>query len=144
MLAKIVVFEVDEPLLGGAKNHGIVAAPAMRITVLQFSLANQRAARFEELDEAGVGFEDRLAFVFGQTFDETAIVIEGSVSVDAVFLTGAKIVGTVARSGVDDSRALLERDIVGEDGGLETVEEGMGKFQMRGFEFAAFVSGEEF
>src|SRR6185437_13191988 len=89
VLAKMVVFEVDEPLLGGAKNNGDVATPAVRITVLQFSLADQSAARFEELDDERVGFEDSLAFVFGQAFDETAVVIEGSVCVDAVFLTGA-------------------------------------------------------
>ena len=36
--------QIDEPLFGGAKNYGIVAAPAMRIAVRKFLFAKQRAA----------------------------------------------------------------------------------------------------
>src|ERR1700730_13528271 len=35
-LAEIVQVHADEPLLGGAKDHGVVAAPAMRIGMRQF------------------------------------------------------------------------------------------------------------
>ena len=49
VLAQIVVLQIDEPLLRGAENHGIVAAPAVRIAVRQFAFADQRAASFEQL-----------------------------------------------------------------------------------------------
>ena len=39
----------DKPLLGGTKNDGIVAAPAMRIGVLIGVMAEKRAAIGEEL-----------------------------------------------------------------------------------------------
>ncbi len=53
--AVVVIFQRrlhgDEPLLGGAKDDGIVAAPAMRIGVLDLFGMQQHAARLQQLDD---------------------------------------------------------------------------------------------
>ena len=56
-------FHADEPLLGGADDDGVVAAPAVRVGVLVCGGAEERAFLFEEFDDDGVGFEDGEAFV---------------------------------------------------------------------------------
>ncbi len=48
----------DEPLLGGAEDDGLVAAPAVRVGVFECRGAHQRAALFEQLDDERVGLED--------------------------------------------------------------------------------------
>ena len=47
-LAQIVALHADEPLFGGAKDSRIVAAPTVRITVLDFLQREQSAARIPE------------------------------------------------------------------------------------------------
>ncbi len=56
-------FHADEPLLGGADDDGVVAAPAVRVGVLEGGGAEECAFFFEEFDDDGVGFEDGEAFV---------------------------------------------------------------------------------
>ena len=53
----------DEPLLGGAGDDGVVAAPAVGVGVLEVGGGEERASFFEQLDDDGVGFEDGEAFV---------------------------------------------------------------------------------
>ena len=45
VLAEIVALHADEPLLGGAEDGGVVAAPAVRIAVVELLRAEQRAVR---------------------------------------------------------------------------------------------------
>ena len=47
-LAQIVAVHADEPLLGGAEDGRMVAAPAVRIAVLDILFGQQRARRFSE------------------------------------------------------------------------------------------------
>ncbi len=56
-------FHADEPLLGGADDDGVVAAPAVRVGVLVGGGAEECAFFFEELDDDGVRFEDGEVFV---------------------------------------------------------------------------------
>ena len=53
----------DEPLLGGADDDGVVAAPAVRVGVLVAGGAEECAFFFEEFDDGRVGFEDGEVFV---------------------------------------------------------------------------------
>ncbi len=55
-------FERDEPLLGGAEDDGVVAAPAVRIGVLEVGDGQQCAALFKHGDDDGIGGPDFLAF----------------------------------------------------------------------------------
>ena len=45
----------DEPLLGGAEDHRMVAAPAVRIGVFQVRRGQQRAGLFEHGNDDGIG-----------------------------------------------------------------------------------------
>src|ERR1700735_1421104 len=105
--AQVVVIEFDEPLFGGAENHRIMAAPAVRIAVGNFSLADQHVFFSQQLVNQRVGFEYGFAFVLGQTFDEAAFVILRGVSFEAVVLAGAEVIDAVARRGVHDAAALI-------------------------------------
>ena len=123
--AKIVAIESDEPLLGGAENHGIVAAPAVRIAVREFLFADEHAALLQQLDDRSIRLEDRLAFVLGQAFGEAAFVILRRVGFEVVFLASVEIFGAVARRGMNDSAALIERDVIGENGRAGAIEKRM-------------------
>ena len=70
-LAQPLRLHRDEPLLGGAKDHRIFAAPAMRITVRQLFFLEQRAVLSQFLNDAWISFEYRLALKiagFGSKF----------------------------------------------------------------------------
>ncbi len=51
-------FHGNEPLLGGAKDDGIVAAPAVRIRVLELFGMQQRAALLQQFDDGRIGVEN--------------------------------------------------------------------------------------
>ena len=51
-------FEADEPLLGGAEDDGMVAAPAVRVGVLERRAGQQGSALFEHGDDDGIGGTD--------------------------------------------------------------------------------------
>ena len=72
------LIHLDEPLLGGAENHRIVAAPAVRIAVLVSVLAEQRAAIAQQFHDDGIRLEDVFAFVFRQAFEIDAAIIDGA------------------------------------------------------------------
>ena len=63
-LTQLPVVNVDEPLIAGAENDGIVATPAMRIRVRKpASRADQSASLSEQLDDGCIRIENPLAFV---------------------------------------------------------------------------------
>ena len=76
----------------------------------------------------GIRFEDGLALVFGQALDEAAFVILRRIGFEAVFLAGAEVVRAMAGRGVNDSAALLERDVIGEHAGNLHIEKRMLEF----------------
>src|SRR6202034_2471068 len=51
ILAEIFLVEADEPLLGGAEDHRILAAPAVRVAVLEFAFGDARSALLKQLDD---------------------------------------------------------------------------------------------
>jgi len=80
---------------GCAKNHGVVAAPAVRITVLVFVVAEERAAVAEQFHDDGIRSENILAFVFGQAFEVHALIVQWRVDFQTIFLAGIKVVGAM-------------------------------------------------
>src|SRR5260221_13707556 len=98
----------DEPLLGGAKDDGIVATPAMWIAVLVRMMTEERAVIGEKFDDDGVGFEDVFAFVFRQAFGVNAAVVERSGGFEIVLFAGVEVVDAVGGSGGNDAGALGE------------------------------------
>ena len=99
----------------------------------------KRAALAEKLDDDRIGSEDVLALVFGQAFGIDAAVVQRSGSFEAIFLAGQEVLDAVARGGMNDSAALLERDVIGKNAGDFDGQEGMLEFHA--LEFAAFDRG---
>ena len=130
----------DEPLLGGAEDDRLVAAPAVRIGVLDVVTAQQHAAGFEQLDDGFVGGEDFLAVVLGKAFGDVASGIDAGGGIESVLDAGVEVVGAVGGSGVNRAGALVHGDVVGQHAEDVAVEEGMG--EDGAFELRAGEGGE--
>ena len=141
-------FHVDEPLLGGAGDDGVVAAPAVGVGVLEVGGGEERAFFFEQLDDDGVGFEDGEAFVgLGLVAAEALGVHLAAGVVDildfgqVVALAGGEVVDAVGGCGVDGAGALVGGDVGGvgaEDGAVEE-----GVLEGGAVEGGAFEEGED-
>ena len=107
------VVQLNEPLLGGAEDHRIVAAPAVRIAVREFS-ARRRACRDSSECTMTIGLASKtvLPLYSGKPSDEAAVVVLRRVGFQAVLLAGAEVVRAMAGRGVHDAAALLERDVI--------------------------------
>src|SRR5579862_1971678 len=134
--AQIIVIHANEPLLGGAEDHWIFAAPAMRVTVDILGVAHQSVFLGENFDDYGIGLEDGLAHVLRRAFREAAFIVKRRVGFELVALAGVEVVGAMARRGVNDAAALLDGHVVGKDAGNLIIEERMLEFQA--FEFGTF------
>src|SRR4029077_8625714 len=100
--------DLDEPLLRGAKDDGVVAAPAMRIAVFVLVVGKERVAFRKQLHNDGIGGENILAFIFRKTFEITSAIVNRSISLQPIFLAGVEVIGAVPRRGVYDATALIE------------------------------------
>ena len=112
----------DEPLLCGAEDDRIVAAPAMRVGVIDVVARQQCAASFEQLDDFRIGLEDLEAVVFRQSVLDAAGGVYFGGLVEAVAFAGVEVVHAVSRARVDGAGALIGSDVVGqhaEDGAVE-------------------------
>src|SRR5262249_19300874 len=97
----------DEPLFGGAKNHWIVATPAMRIAMFVRVVTEQSAALTQQLHDDWIRSEDVFAFVFGQSCQIPAAIIERRVSLELVALAGIEVIHAVSWRRVHDAAALI-------------------------------------
>ncbi len=59
----------DEPLLGGAENHRIVAPPAVRVTVDIAVIREKRSALIKQFDDDRIRFKHIFAFVLRQSLE---------------------------------------------------------------------------
>ncbi len=112
----------DEPLFRRAENHRVVAAPAVRVAMLVFVVAQQRAAISEKFHNGCVSCENVLPLVLRQALCENSFVIKRCVRFEPVFLSYVKVVGAMAGSGMNDSTALIERDMLGQHPGHNSVQ----------------------
>ena len=132
----------NEPLLCGAKDHRIVAAPAVRIAVLVGMMAEQRVAIGEKFHDDWIRGEDVFAPIFGQALRVDALVVKRCINFKPIFLAGIEVIDAVTRRGVNDAAALIERDIVREHARHVNRHEGM--LELHSFEIAPFVRRENF
>ena len=123
--------QIDEPLFGGAENYRIVAPPAVRIAVRKFLFAEQRAAIAQQRHDDGIRLKHGLAFVFRQAFEIAAVSIDRRVRLNAIFLPGLKVLHAVARRGVHDAGALIERHVIGQNRWDSQIQKRMPEFQLR-------------
>src|SRR5216683_2858531 len=117
-------FHADEPLLGGADDDGVVAAPAVRVGVLEAGGAEDGSFFSQEVDDDGVRFEDGEALIgFATGVALTAGVVDVLDFRQVVALAGVEVVDAMGGSGVDGSGALVGGDVLGDDAEDLAVEE---------------------
>jgi len=99
--------DLDEELLDGAKDDGRLGPPAVRILVDVFFVAQDRALRGEDLDDAVVAGKDVLADEVGQTAlgGVFALGIDRRKDVEPVLAASLVVVRAVSGSDVDRAGA---------------------------------------
>src|SRR5262249_56489500 len=93
------------------------AAAARRRAVLALVMSKRRAAGAEQIHHDGIALEYILPLVLRQPLKVHAPIIERGVDLQAVFLSGDKVVCAVTWSGMYDAAALVEGDVVCENAG---------------------------
>ena len=124
-LAQAVLVQRDEPLLGGAEERRVLAAPAMRIRVDQRDGRHERAGPLEVLDDLRVGVPDRETGEVRHLRDEAPVIVDGIVDRQADLLAQLVVLFAVPRGDVDEPRARVHRDPVGRHHGRVAIDEGM-------------------
>src|SRR5579863_9112871 len=111
-----------------------MAAPAMRITVLDLFFGQQCTVRFQHLGDHGIGLPNRFSDdLVRQPSSGAFSVIELSgcihraVNRQPVLHADFKIFLAMARSGMNRARSLLERNVVGENTKRIAIEKWMAK-----------------
>ena len=117
--AETFAVHADEPLFGSAEDEGVVAAPTVRIAVVDFGLSGESAVLLEDVDDDGVGVPNGFAEeFFGQHtgcafgLEDAASGIDRAIDRDAVTLADDEIFLAVAGCGVHSARALFESDVI--------------------------------
>ena len=106
--------ERDEVLLGGAEDHRLLAAPAVRVLVL--AARPRRAARRARASSSvtrGLASKHVHAGEVGDLVGVAAAVVDRRDDRDPLDLAGAEVVLAVARRGVHEAGAGVEGDVVG-------------------------------
>ncbi len=117
------VIDVDEPLLGRAKDDRVVAAPAMRVAMEDVRPAEESAAAGHQINDGLVRLEDGLAVVLGQTVVDPTRIVDVAGLIQAVTRAGVEVVCTMGRRSVDGAGSLIGCDVIGEDAKDFAVEE---------------------
>ena len=114
--AQVSAVERDEPLRGGEEDDRVVAAPAVRVGVLDLGPLPEPAALGQSRLHVRVRLEDPHSTEQLHVGREAAARPDRRVHVEAVLHPRVEVVGAVARGGVDGAGALVEGDVVGQDG----------------------------
>jgi hypothetical protein len=75
--AEVARLHRDEPLLRRAEEERALAAPTVRVGVLDLLVVEERAQLAQPLDDARVGVEDQRALVIRDLVGEAAAVVDG-------------------------------------------------------------------
>src|SRR3990172_7226908 len=119
----------DEPLLGGAKDHGALAPPAVRIGVGYLLFGHERALCLQKLDDRLVRLEDMLAGELSRLIGKPSFIINRRVDVEAVAEAGLVILLTVARRRVHRARACVKGHMLSQDRKGVAVNEWVPRFE---------------
>ena len=104
----------DEPLVGGAEDDRLLAAPAVRVGVRYFQLSEQAVRFLEKLEDLLLALGERHAAENRRVGVIMSRRVYGVVDLYAVADARLIVVASVAWGGVDASGTGVERDIVGE------------------------------
>ncbi len=106
--------DAHEPLLGAAEDHGRLAPPVVRIRVHERVRVEQMPRLAQAIGDLLVRVEDAHApDEFGHGVVVRAIGAHGAVHRQVLVAAGHEVLGAMARRGVDQARAVLERHVPG-------------------------------
>ena len=113
--------EGDPPLLRGAEDDRLLAAPAMRVAVGDGRGVEQQAALLQVHDDGGVGVENALAGERDDLAGEPSPVVHGREDRQAVLAAGQEIVHAVPRRRVHRAGPGIARDVLAQHQPGDTV-----------------------
>ena len=107
------MINVNEPLLGGAEDHGIVTAPAVRIGVSQPSCRpHQDATALQQFNNRLIRLEDLLSHVLRKTFGEFPGVSNWAIDFQPVLYACKVILAPMPGRSMDATRPVLGGHVV--------------------------------
>ncbi len=121
----------DEPLHRGAKNHRILAPPAVRVLVGDSGTCEQHPLRVEQLDDVLVGVEHAPAREPLHLIGEASGLVHRRVDRQPVLHPREIVLVAVPGSGVHAAGAGVEGDVLGEDHDRLPVDERMSRLEPR-------------
>ena len=123
---RLALVEGDEPLLGGAEDDRVLAAPADRVGVDVLAGLDERARLAQELDRSSGWRRRRCSPAKRSTSGrKRPRLVHRAVDVEPVADAGQVVVLAVAGRGVHEAGAGVEGDVVGEHARRVAVDPGM-------------------
>ena len=121
LLPQGVVFHADKPLVGGTVDGGIVAAPAMRVGVVDILQPQQGTGFAQHVHHERIALPNRFAQQCRRNLsrsrvglEEAARRIHRAIHRQTILLAGNIVFLTMARRRVDRANTLLQRDVLAE------------------------------
>ncbi len=115
----------DEPLLRGAKDHGMVASPAVRIRVMNLDARHQGATLAHQLDDRRIRLEDRQAVILRQPVADAPTGINVAQLRQAIAGASDKVIGPVRGRRVHRAGTLIRGHVVCVDTQDRALEKGV-------------------
>src|SRR5437762_12058610 len=103
----------DEPLRRGKEDDRIMAAPAMRVGVLECLAVPEMSPLFQRLFDDRVCVEHTLTVEQFDGVEEMTAGIDRRIDLEAILEPGDEVIAAVSGGGVHRASAGLERDVVG-------------------------------
>src|SRR6185369_2016203 len=95
----------DEPLWCRPENHGVLAPPTMRVTVIVILREKEHSSLLHELNDLFVGLKNTLARKVFDFRSKPSRVIDGSINIQAVALADDEVVMTMTWSSMHSTRS---------------------------------------
>ena len=110
-LAMAGVVHDHEPLVGGAEDDRLAAAPAVRVAVIEARGVQQHALLAEPADDVLVHVEHAAAGEVRHVGREATALVHGADDAEAAALADLEVLGAVAGRGVHDTGAILHAHV---------------------------------
>ena len=105
-----------EPLLGGTEDDGVMAAPAVRVLMLDVQLAHHGTGSGQVGQDGLVGCPDTLTCVLAGQVGQVAAIVHGDGDGHlGVLLADVEVVHAVAACGMNAAGTAFQRDVVAQD-----------------------------
>ncbi len=122
--AQVVAVDPDEPLLGGAEDHRLLATPAVGIAMNKREFVIEITPLAEQGDDLRVRLEHPFAHQPGRSLVvEPSRAIDGAQGGELIGAAGLIVLGAVPGCGVDQPRAVFDRDVLSQDDRAGPLEE---------------------